>query len=141
MKLLDRWSADLLSVFRIVAGLLFLEHGTAKLLHFPEVAMFDHLKLVSLLGMAGVIELVGGVLITLGLFARVAAFIAAGEMAAAYFIYHLPHGGFFPMLNGGEAAILFCFSFLFVAAAGPGPWSVDFARKHEYPHLHPDADG
>lgn len=140
MKFFDRWSADLLSVLRIVAGLLFLEHGTAKLLHFPHVDMFDHLKILSLLGLAGAIELAGGALITLGLFTRFAALIAAGEMAVAYFIYHVPTGGIFPVLNGGDSAILFCFIFLFVAAAGPGPWSIDFARKHEYPHLHPDGN-
>lgn len=114
----------MLSVLRIISGLLFLEHGSAKLLHFPHVAMFDDLKLVSLLGFAGIIELVGGALVTIGLFTRYAAFIMSGEMAAAYFLYHA-RMGFYPVLNMGEPAILFCFVFLYIASAGPGPWSVD----------------
>ena len=123
MTFLDRYSPQLLSILRIVAGLLFLEHGTAKLLGFPHVAMFDHLP--TLLLVAGIIELVGGILIVLGLFSRVAAFIASGEAAAAYWMYHVPHGGPFPALNAGDAAILFCFVFLYIAAAGPGPWSIN----------------
>jgi putative oxidoreductase len=113
----------LLSVLRIVAGLLFLEHGTSKLLGFPHVAMFDHLS--PLLMAAGIIELVGGALIELGLFSRVAAFVASGETAVAYWIYHVPNGGPFPALNGGDAAILFCFVFLYIAATGPGPWAIN----------------
>lgn len=123
MTFLDRYSPQLLGVLRIVAGLLFLEHGTSKLLGFPHVAMFDHLP--PLLLAAGIIELVGGVLIVLGLFSRIAAFIGSGEMAVAYWIYHVPHGGPFPVLNGGEAAILYCFAFLYLAAAGPGPWAIN----------------
>jgi putative oxidoreductase len=108
---------------RIVAGLLFLEHGTSKLLHFPHVAMFDH-PLPMIIMAAGAIELVGGFLITIGLFTRVAAFICSGEMAVAYWAFHFKSSPF-PVLNEGEAAILFCFVFLLIAAAGPGPWSVD----------------
>jgi putative oxidoreductase len=124
MGFLDKWQPQLLSVLRIVTGLLFLEHGMAKLLHFPHVAMFDDLKIVSFLGLAGIIELVGGALVTIGLFTRYAAFIMSGEMAVGYFLFHARQG-MFPVLNGGDAAILFCFVFLYIAAAGPGPWSVD----------------
>lgn len=123
MTFLDRYSPQLLSVLRIVAGLLFLEHGTSKILGFPHVAMFDHLP--PLLFAAGIIELVGGILIVLGLFSRIAAFIGSGETAVAYWIYHVPHGGPFPALNGGDAAILFCFALLYLAAAGPGPWALN----------------
>jgi putative oxidoreductase len=123
MSFLDRYSPQLLSILRIVAGLLLLEHGTSKLLGFPHSPMFDHL--VPMLVAAGVIELVGGALVVLGLFSRIAAFVASGEMAVAYWIYHVPHGGFFPALNEGDAAILFCFVFLYLAAAGPGPWAIN----------------
>jgi putative oxidoreductase len=123
---LATWSPRLLSVLRIVAALLFLQHGLAKLLHFPHVAMFDQLQLFSLLGLAGVIELVGSVLLLIGLFTRPAAFIMSGEMAVAYFMAHGPRG-FFPILNQGELALLFCFVFLYLAAAGGGPWSLDGA--------------
>lgn len=122
MGFLDRWQPQLLSVLRIVSGLLFLEHGTTKLLHFPHVAMFDKLSLLIMV--AGAIELVGGALVTVGLFTRYAAFIMSGEMAAAYFMVHAPQS-FFPVLNMGEGAILFCFVYLYIAAAGPGPWSID----------------
>ena len=123
---LATWSPRLLSILRIVAALLFLQHGLAKLLHFPHVAMFDQLQLFSLLGLAGVIELVGGVLLLVGLFTRLVAFIMSGEMAVAYFMAHAPRG-FFPILNQGELALLFCFVFLYLAAAGGGQWSVDAA--------------
>jgi putative oxidoreductase len=123
MSFLDRWQPQLLSVLRIVTGLLFLEHGTSKLLHFPHVAMFDG-KLPVLIMVAGAIELVGGALVTIGLFTRYAAFIMSGEMAVAYFMAHQPKS-FFPAINGGEDAILLCFIFLYIAAAGPGPWSLN----------------
>lgn len=123
MTFLDRYSPQLLSILRIVAGLLLLEHGTAKLLGFPPNTMFQHLS--PLLVTAGVIELVGGALIVLGLFSRIAAFVASGETAVAYWMVHVPNGGFFPVLNGGDAAILFCFAFLYLAAAGPGPWAIN----------------
>lgn len=112
------------SLMRIVLGLLYLEHGTAKLLAFPPVAMFAHLSVASLVGIAGIIELVGGALLFLGLFTRPVALILSGEMAVAYFMVHAPQG-FFPILNGGELAIVYCFTFLYFAAAGGGPWSVD----------------
>jgi putative oxidoreductase len=123
---LSRWQPQLLAILRIVAGLLFLEHATQKFLAFPVPFPVPPPLPPMLIG-AGVIELVGGLLITLGLFTRLAAFIAAGEMAAAYFITHFPRS-FWPAANMGEAAILFCFVFLYLAAAGPGAWSVDGAR-------------
>jgi putative oxidoreductase len=128
MRYLERWTSELLSIFRIVVALLFLEHATAKLLGFPHVAMFDGLKLMSLMGVAGIIELVGGLLLLVGLFTPIAAFILSGEMAVAYFMVHAPQG-FFPILNMGEGAIYYCFAFLYLAAAGAGPWSVDRLRE------------
>lgn len=121
------WTPRLLSVLRAVAALLFLQHATAKLFAFPHVPMFDGLRLMSLMGAAGIIELVGGVLLAVGLFTRPVAFILSGEMAFAYFMAHAPRG-FFPILNGGELAVLYCFVFLFIAAAGPGAWSLDGRR-------------
>ena len=118
-----------LSILRIVSGFLLLQHGAAKLLGYPHVAMFDGLQVMSLIGVAGVLELVGGTLLLIGLFTRPVAFILSGELAFAYFLGHVPHGNFlFPMMNQGESAVLFCFIFLFLAAAGGGPWSVDAAR-------------
>jgi putative oxidoreductase len=128
MRYLERWTPELLSIFRIVVALLFLEHATAKLFGFPHVAMFDGLKLMSLMGVAGIIELVGGLLLLVGLFTPIAAFILSGEMAVAYFMVHAPQG-FFPILNIGEGAIYYCFAFLYLAAAGAGPWSVDRLRE------------
>jgi putative oxidoreductase len=125
------WSPRLLSILRIMSGLLFLQHGTAKHLKFPKVPMFDKLEpfsLSSLSGIAGYLELVGGVLLILGLFTRTTAFILSGLMAVAYFIGHAPHG-FYPILNQGELAILYCFVFLYIAAAGSGPWSLDAMRR------------
>jgi len=119
------WAPRTLSVLRIVAGLLFLEHGLSKLLHFPIPAPAT---MTPLLITAGVIELVGGGLVALGLFTRLAAFIMSGEMAVAYFMAHAPQG-FYPLVNRGEAAILFCFIFLYIACAGPGPWSIDAKRR------------
>jgi putative oxidoreductase len=121
------WQPWLLSLLRIIAALLLLQHGTAKLFGFPHVAMFDGLKLFSLLGVAGILEFFGGVLLVLGLFTRPVAFILSGEMAAAYFIAHAPKG-FLPILNGGELAVLYCFIFLYFAAAGGGPLSLDSRR-------------
>jgi putative oxidoreductase len=117
----------LLSVLRIVAGLLFLEHGTIKLFGFPPGSPMPMPTAFTLFWFAGVIELVGGALIALGLFTRSAAFICAGEMAVAYFMGHATHG-FFPAINMGDAAILYCFVFLYFSAAGPGPWSIDAVR-------------
>jgi putative oxidoreductase len=117
----------MLSILRIMTGLQFLEHGTQKLLSFPMRAGPSAPDLLSLLGVQGCLETVGGVLIILGLVTRPVAFILAGDMAAAFFIAHFPKS-FFPALNGGDAAILFCFIFLYFAAAGPGPWSIDARR-------------
>jgi putative oxidoreductase len=127
---LSRWQPQLLAILRIVAALLLLEHGTMKLFHFPAAQMPGPLP--TLLVIAAAIELVVGVLMTLGLFTRLAAFVASGEMAVAYFIGHFPKS-FWPGINGGEAAILFCFVFLYIAAAGPGAWSIDRARTRRAP--------
>ena len=125
----DRWTPRALGLLRIVAGFLFLQHGTAKLLHVPHDAMFDRLPLFSLIGFAGVLEIVGSVLLLIGLFTRPAAFILSGEMAVAYFMAHAPHGNVLsPALNAGEPAVLYCFIFLLLAVAGAGAWSVDATR-------------
>lgn len=126
MTFLAPYAPQLRSILRIMAGLLLLQHGTAKVLNFPASPMADVL-LSSLPGIAGIIELVAGVLLVIGLFSRPAAFIASGLTAAAYFIAHAPQG-FFPLLNGGELAALYSFVFLYLAAAGPGPWSIDAAK-------------
>jgi len=127
---LAAWSPRILSVLRIVTALLFMQHGLAKLVHFPEVAMFDQLPMFSLFWYAGVIELVGGLLLLVGLFTRPVAFILSGEMAVAYFMVHAPRG-FFPILNQGELAVLYCFAFLYFAAQGGGEWSVDVVRSRK----------
>jgi putative oxidoreductase len=121
-----RLAPPLLSVLRIVTGLLFLEHGTGKLLGFPAGLPFLDKMPTGLLYVTGTLELVGGFLILIGLFTRPVAFILSGFMAAAYFMAHLPMS-FFPAINMGEPAVLFCFIFLFLAAAGPGPWAADKA--------------
>jgi len=125
---LETWAPRVRSIFRAILGLLFIEHGTAKLFHFPEVASFDNLQLFSLVGLSAVLELVGGVLLLLGLFTRTTAFILSGEMAVAYFMVHAPRG-FFPLLSGGEAAVFYCFAFLYLSVAGGGPWSLDNAWR------------
>src|SRR5882762_4635338 len=120
------WTPRAQSLLRIVAAYLFLTHGTAKLLGVPHVAMFDGLPVLSLIGFAGILELVGGVLVLVGLFTRPAAFVLSGEMAFAYFMGHAPQGSVLvPMLNQGELAVLYCFVFLYFAFAGAGTWSVD----------------
>ena len=118
------WAPRFLSVLRLVAGLMFLEHGTAKLLHVPYQANFAHLELFSRLGAAGVIEMVGGALVAVGFYTRAAALVLSGEMAFAYFLVHAPRG-IHPLLNGGEAAVLYCFLFFYLFLAGGGPWSLD----------------
>ena len=124
-RLLEQWSPLALSVLRIVVGLLFLEHGTQKILDFPP-SPHGMPALLSLQGVQGIIELVGGVLILIGLFTRPVAFILSGDMAAAYFMAHAPKD-FYPMMNGGDAAILYCFVFLYLVFAGGGRWSIDEA--------------
>jgi putative oxidoreductase len=127
---LSRWQPQLLALLRIVVGLLFLEHGLSKFFGLP--VPFPVHPLPPLLIAAGVIELVAGALVTTGLFTRLAAFIASGEMAVGYFVGHFPKG-FWPVANMGEAAILFCFVFLYFAAAGAGAWSIDAARTRNAP--------
>jgi putative oxidoreductase len=122
MGFLSRYSPHILGVLRIVVGLLFLEHGLMKLVGFPAPMGSGHLP--PLLMAAGVIELVGGALVALGLFSRFAAFVCSGQMAFAYFIAHFPRG-LYPALNGGDAAVLFCFIFLYLAAAGPGAFAIN----------------
>jgi len=129
-RLLEKWQPQLLALLRIMAALLFMEHGTAKLFHFPVPQPGVPDPLPSLLLAAAVIEVVGGVLVTLGLFTRLAAFLMAGEIAIGYFLFHFPQS-FWPVVNQGDAAILFCFIFLYISAAGPGAWSADGARKRD----------
>jgi putative oxidoreductase len=123
-----RFAPYLLSVLRIVTGLVFLEHGTGKLLGFPAGLPFIDKMPTGLLYFTGTMELVGGVLITIGLFTRPVAFILSGFMAAAYFMAHFPMS-FFPAINMGEPAVLYCFIFLYLVAAGPGPWAIDQASS------------
>ena len=125
--LLATWTPRLLGLLRIITGFLYLQHGTAKLFGAPHVAMFDGLQVMSLMGVAGILELVGGALLLLGLFTRPVAFILSGQMAAAYFMAHAPQG-FLPILNGGELAVLYSFIFLYFAAAGGGAFSLDALR-------------
>jgi putative oxidoreductase len=130
----SRWTPYVQGLLRIVLGFLFLQHATAKLFGIPHVAYFDNLRVLSLVGFAGIIELIGAPLLILGLFTRPVAFVLSGEMAFAYFIGHAPQGHFFaPSLNQGEPAVLYCFVFLFFAAAGPGAWSVDATRDAARP--------
>ena len=122
MGFLGRYSPQILGVTLIVVGLLFLEHGLMKLVGFP--APMGHGALPPMILAAGLIEVIGGALVALGLWSRCAAFVCSGEMAFAYFISHFPRG-LYPSLNGGDAAILFCFIFLYLAAAGPGSFAVN----------------
>jgi putative oxidoreductase len=118
------WTPRLQSILRIVVAGLFLMHGSAKLLHIPHVPQFDNVQLTSLVGIAGLLELLGGFLLLIGLFTRPVAFILSGEMAVAYFMAHQPRG-LLPILNGGELAAIYTFVFLYFAIAGGGLWSVD----------------
>ncbi len=124
-ELWETWAPRVRSILRIVSGLIFLAHGTQKFLSFPAGEYAGSgLALDNPGAFAGIIELVCGLLITLGLFTRPAAFLASGTMAVAYWIAHAPQN-FFPVNNGGDAAILYCFLFLYFVFAGPGPWSID----------------
>lgn len=126
------WAPRAQGLLRIVTGYMFLLHGTAKLFHVPHQAYFDNLQIFSMVGLAGVLEVVGGVLMILGLFTRPAAFILSGQMAVAYFMAHASQGNpLLPLLNNGESAALYCFVFLFFAAAGAGAWSVDDMRARK----------
>jgi putative oxidoreductase len=127
MDFLNKYAPQIHGVLRIVTGLLFLEHGTSKMFNFPAAAgatarAFDIMAFP--VGPAGVIEVVAGLLIVVGLFSRYAAFIASGEMAVAYVLAHFPRSPF-PLINGGGEAVLFCFIFLYIAAAGPGSFAVN----------------
>ncbi|MRX50902.1 DoxX family membrane protein [Paracoccus sp. S-4012] len=124
-ELETRWAPRMLSILRIVSALIFMAHGTQKLLGFPASDMTP--GFASLPWFAGVLELFGGFLLVIGLFTRPVAFVLSGLMAFAYFIAHAPQN-FYPVLNGGDAAILYCFVFLYLVFAGPGPWSVDAMR-------------
>jgi putative oxidoreductase len=129
MPNLDAWSPRVLSILRIMAALLFMEHGLMKLMHFPAPQPGTPDPLPTILLAAAWIEVVGGGLIALGLFTRLAALICSGEMAIGYFMYHAPKSPW-PGVNQGDAAILFCFGFLYLVFAGAGPWSLDaVARK------------
>ncbi|HEY1224922.1 MAG TPA: DoxX family protein [Brevundimonas sp.] len=123
----SRYQPQALSLLRIVAGLMFMEHGTAKVLGFPAVDGMPGPGL-SLAGLSGPLELILGALLVLGLFTRPAAFLAAGFCAVGYWMIHGAQG-VFPILNGGETIALYCFVWLYIATAGPGPWSVDAAMK------------
>jgi putative oxidoreductase len=123
------WQGYTHAALRIMTGLLFLQHGMTKLFKFPLTDYFkDGVQIASLMGAAGLLELAGGILIIIGLFTRSVAFVLAGMMAVAYFMAHASQG-FYPIQNGGELAIMFCFVFLYLATAGAGPFSVDANRK------------
>ncbi len=124
LDFLDRYSPYALGLLRIVAALTFMEHGMQKLFGFPAAAGGGQPALLSLAGLAGILEFFGGILLLIGLFTRPVAFLLSGEMAVAYWMAHAPRS-FFPVLNGGDAAILYCFVFLLLFFAGPGAWSLD----------------
>jgi putative oxidoreductase len=124
-----QWQPRALAVLRIVTGYLLIPHGTAKLLGVPHQEMFDGLQLMSLMGLAGILEAFGGALFLIGLFTRPVAFVLCGFMAAAYFMGHAPQGNvLLPMLNMGELAVTWCFVFLYFIFPGAGAWSVDAMR-------------
>ena len=120
----SRCAPWLLSVLRIIAAFLFMLHGSQKLFGFPVNQPFPAFPLFSLLGVAGILEFFGGFLLLIGVFTRITAFVLSGQMAVAYFMQHAPKG-FWPVLNQGELAVIFCFIFLYLSAAGAGPLSVD----------------
>jgi putative oxidoreductase len=128
---LAAWTPRALSVLRIVAGLLIIQHGMGKILGFPAYPMYANVQLISLSGVAGIIELIGGALLILGLWTQPVAFILSGELAFAYFIGHMFKAApvFHPLLNGGTLAALYCFTFLYLSTAGAGPWSLDASMK------------
>jgi putative oxidoreductase len=134
MKVAHKWislAPYLLSILRIVAGLLFIQYGTTKLFAWPAAVVpgGGTVPLMSLGGAASAIELVGGLLMLIGLFTRPTAFILSGEMAFAYFIGHAAHMWWAPVVNMGAVAVLFCFLWLYISAAGPGPWSLDAMKR------------
>jgi putative oxidoreductase len=126
----EAWRPRALAILRIVTAYLFMAHGTAKLFGMPYQKMFDGLQLMSLVGLAGILEAFGGLLILIGLFTRPVAFVLCGFMAVAYFMAHGSQGNvLLPLLNQGELAVLYCFVFLYFVFAGAGAWSVDAARQ------------
>lgn len=127
------WEPRILSILRIMGGLLFIEHGLNKIFDFPASATHRPYVLFTLVpGLQGLLEALGGLLLTVGFLTRIVAFILSGDMAAAYFMAHAPKS-FFPMLNGGDAAVLYCFVFLYLFVAGGGVWSLDRLRAPELP--------
>jgi putative oxidoreductase len=128
MDFLRPFAPQLLSILRIMSGLIVLEHATAKYLNFPTHATMNNMNPMTPSGAAGIIEAVFGALLVIGLFSRFSAFILSGLCAVAYFYAHAPRG-FFPLLNGGELAVTLTFLYLYLAAAGAGPWSVDRAIR------------
>ena len=123
---LESWRPQALGALRIVTAYLFIPHGTAKIFGVPHLAMFDGLQLLSLMGVAGILEVFGGALLLVGLFTRPVAFLLSGFMAAAYFMAHASQGNvLLPLLNQGELAVLYCFAFLYLVFSGAGAWSVD----------------
>jgi len=125
---LAAWTPRALSILRIVTGLLIIEHGMAKYLGFPAVPSLANVQPLSMAGIGGMFELIGGALLILGLFTQPVAFLLSGEMAVAYFMVHAPRS-FYPLLNGGSLAITYCFACLYLSTAGGGPWSVDATMK------------
>jgi putative oxidoreductase len=127
-QMITAWTPRILSVLRIITGLVIIQHGMSKIIGFPAVPALANVRPLSLVGAAGFIELIGGALLILGLWTRPVAFLVSGEMAFVYFIGHAPRG-FYPLLNGGAVAIAYCFTCLYLATAGAGPWSVDAAMR------------
>ena len=131
MNALTRFQPILLSILRIASAYMFMLHGTAKLFALPHVEMFDGLQIMSIYGLAGILETFGGLLLLLGLFTRPVAFVLSGMMAVAYFMAHTKPSVFLPLLNGGEPAALFSFIFIYLAAAGGGAWALDNCCKRK----------
>jgi putative oxidoreductase len=134
-----RYAPQALSLLRIVASLIFVLHGASKILGFPPTDMAGP-PVGSLFWVGGMLELVGGLLLLVGLFSRPVAFVLSGEMAVAYWMVHAPQSTY-PLVNGGDAAILYCFAFLLIAAAGPGPWSLDASMRRKSVVITEDATG
>ena len=122
------WTPRMLSILRVVVALLFMQHGAQKLFDMPSSSQGGTVELLSMIGIAGILEFFGGLLVLLGLCTRPVAFILSGEMAVAYFMVHSPQS-FWPIVNRGEMAVLYCFVFLYLAFAGGGVWSIDNLRK------------
>ena len=129
-KLLSAGQPIVLSILRIITALLLFQFGVAKLFKFPPVPMFEKVEVLSLFGIAAIFEFIFGGLLIVGLYSRIAAFVLSGEMAFAYFIGHFPRG-FIPLLNNGSLAIMLCFSCLYLACAGGGPWSLDATIRNK----------